>query len=143
MPFDAEFQAEVERSQKSAARLLESLSQKLRIDPAVRQAAQFVKRRPIGEVAGEVPARTSAVPAVSSHGGNRGCDRRRIRARPRCAQTLETDCRLPHHLACERAAAIAFSASGPITSYPASLGCRPSHVSSLRSIPFSSSMAGQ
>jgi hypothetical protein len=54
MPFDAEFQAEVERSQKSAARLLESLSQKLRIDPAVRQAAQFVKRRPIGEVAGEV-----------------------------------------------------------------------------------------
>jgi hypothetical protein len=41
------------------------------------------------------------------------------------------------------AAAMAFSASGPITSYPASLGCSPSQVSSLRSIPCSSSIAGQ
>ncbi|SPE25250.1 conserved exported hypothetical protein [Candidatus Sulfopaludibacter sp. SbA3] len=41
------------------------------------------------------------------------------------------------------AAAMAFSASGPITSYPASLGCSPSQVSSLRSMPCSSSMAAQ
>ncbi len=39
------------------------------------------------------------------------------------------------------AAAIAFSANGPMTSYPASLGCSPSQVSSFRSIPCSSSMA--
>jgi hypothetical protein len=41
------------------------------------------------------------------------------------------------------AAAIAFSASGPISSYPASLGCNPSQVSSLRNMPCSSSMAVQ
>jgi len=41
------------------------------------------------------------------------------------------------------AAAIAFSASGPITSYPASLGCSPSQVRSWRSMPCSSSMAVQ
>jgi len=41
------------------------------------------------------------------------------------------------------AAAMAFSASGPISSYPASLGCSPSQVSSLRSIPCSSSIAVQ
>lgn len=41
------------------------------------------------------------------------------------------------------AAAMAFSASGPITSYPASLGCSPSQVNSLRSMPCSSSMAVQ
>jgi len=41
------------------------------------------------------------------------------------------------------ASEIAFSASGPMTSYPASLGWRPSQVSSFLSIPLSSSMALQ
>jgi len=41
------------------------------------------------------------------------------------------------------ASAMPLSASGPMTSYPASFGCSPSQVSSLPSIPCSSSIALQ